>query len=144
MQYLTDYFGVTSHEIAFTHEELSKEIIIQKHRDVFDKLKPTAVLLEFITCFPSFVYPTKELIQLCREYNVISIVDAAHGIGIIDLNLTELDPDFFFTNPHKWLMTPTPCGLLYASKKYQDALHSSTISMNYGKGSEKEFEYHGT
>lgn len=31
--------------------------------------------------------PVKELILLCKKYNTISIVDAAHGVGIRDLNI---------------------------------------------------------
>ena len=78
------------------------------------------------------VFPVKELIALCKTYNIIGIIDAAHGAGIAEINLNELDPDFYFTNLHKWCFTPCPAALLYMHKRFINQIHTSTISMCYG------------
>jgi isopenicillin-N epimerase len=57
--------------------------------------------------------PVKELCQLARDNGIISLVDGAHAIGMIDLNLHDLGCDFYATSPHKWLNAPPGTGVLY-------------------------------
>lgn len=83
--------------------------------------------------------PTKELINLCSKYGTISILDAAHGAGITEFNLNDLNPDFFFTNFNKWGFVPYGVNYLYMKEKYLDKIHHNTISVLYGAGIELEF-----
>ncbi len=57
--------------------------------------------------------PVKELCQLARDNGIISVVDGAHAIGMLDLNLHDLGCDFYATSPHKWLNAPPGTGVLY-------------------------------
>lgn len=57
--------------------------------------------------------PVKELCRLARDNGIISLVDGAHAIGMIDLNLHDLGCDFYATSPHKWLNAPPGTGVLY-------------------------------
>lgn len=88
--------------------------------------------------------PIKELISLCKKYNVISIVDAAHGAGITVLDIKDLDPDFLFTNFNKWAFCPSGINILYLKEQYLNKIHHNTISVNYGNGLAKECEFSGT
>jgi selenocysteine lyase/cysteine desulfurase len=62
--------------------------------------------------------PIKELVSLCKKYDAISIIDAAHGAGIREINLRDIDPDFFYTNFNKWAFCPTGVNMLYMKEKY--------------------------
>jgi selenocysteine lyase/cysteine desulfurase len=57
--------------------------------------------------------PVKELCQLARDNGIISVVDGAHAIGMLDLNMHDLGCDFYATSPHKWLNAPPGTGVLY-------------------------------
>jgi len=57
--------------------------------------------------------PVKELCQLARDNGIISVVDGAHAIGMLNLNLHDLGCDFYATSPHKWLNAPPGTGVLY-------------------------------
>ena len=64
------------------------------------------VIMDHIISLPGFLLPLKEMIILCKKYKVISIVDAAHAIGQVDIDLSDLDPDFYVTNLYKWMFSP--------------------------------------
>ncbi|MFD2233206.1 aminotransferase class V-fold PLP-dependent enzyme [Phaeospirillum tilakii] len=57
--------------------------------------------------------PVEAICALGRQHNVPTLVDGAHGLGMIDLNLPALGCDFYACAGHKWLNGPPATGLLY-------------------------------
>ena len=53
------------------------------------------VFSDHITSPSAIVLPIKKLINLCRKYNVISVVDGAHAPGQIKLSMREYAADFY-------------------------------------------------
>lgn len=43
----------------------------------------------------SMKYPVDDLVKLCKKYGVMSMVDAAHAIGQVKVDIKALDPDFW-------------------------------------------------
>ncbi len=41
------------------------------------------------------VFPFKELVQLCKKYGILSLVDGAHSVGQHKIDVAEVDCDFF-------------------------------------------------
>ncbi|KAF9243518.1 pyridoxal phosphate-dependent transferase [Melanogaster broomeanus] len=63
--------------------------------DVAGGRKIVAVI-DSIVSLPGVLLPWKEMVAICREAGVISVVDAAHSIGQeLDINLSEARPDFW-------------------------------------------------
>jgi hercynylcysteine S-oxide lyase len=55
-------------------------------------------VLDSIVSNPGILMPWKEMVAICREEGVISVVDAAHSIGQeIGINLEATQPDFWFS-----------------------------------------------
>lgn len=55
-------------------------------------------VIDAIVSIPGVLLPWKEMIQICKEEGVISVIDAAHAIGQeVDINLKESDPDFWIS-----------------------------------------------
>ena len=68
------------------------------------KLKIVAVI-DSIASNPGVYLPWKEMVALCRERGILTVVDAAHSTGQEpDINLSEAAPDFWvsvsFTFPN--------------------------------------------
>ncbi|KAI9805081.1 MAG: hypothetical protein M1825_000915 [Sarcosagium campestre] len=87
--------------------------------------KVRAALLDSVISMPGLRMPYEALVRECAEADVLSIVDGAHGVGQLDLNLSELNADFFVSNCHKWLFTPRPCAFLHVPKRNQPMIRSS-------------------
>jgi isopenicillin-N epimerase len=46
------------------------------------------------------LFPAKELCRLARERGVLSMVDGAQSFGLLDVNLSEMQPDFYTGSAH--------------------------------------------
>lgn len=59
------------------------------------KAKIVAVI-DSVVSHPGMYMPWKEMVKICREENILSLVDAVHSVGQeLNLSLTEAQPDFF-------------------------------------------------
>ncbi len=74
------------------------------------------------------VLPAKELCRLARERDVMTMVDGACTVGMLDLDLSDIQPDFYSGSAHKWPCGPKEVGVLYVNARAQARLHPSIIS----------------
>ena len=84
-----------------------------------------------ITSSTALVFPIKEIITKAKQLNIITIIDGAHAPGQIELNLNELDADFYIGALHKWFLEPKGLSFLHASKKMQELLEPLIVSWGY-------------
>lgn len=88
-------------------------------------------LFDAITLMPGVRVPFEKLTKLCKKHGVISLIDGAHSIGLIELDLGTLAPDFYVTNLHKWLYVPRGCAALYVNPQYHGEIQTMPISHSY-------------
>lgn len=90
-----------NYQFPISHEELAKRFtdVVKKARS--DGLNVKVALFDVISSLPAVRFPFERLIETCREEGILSLVDGAHGIGQLPLDLGALRPDFFVSNCHK-------------------------------------------
>jgi isopenicillin-N epimerase len=66
------------------------------------------------------VLSVADLCQFARQRNLISIVDGAQALGMLDFRLRELGCDFYGTSFHKWLGGSNGTGMLYVRREMLD------------------------
>ena len=67
--------------------------------------KPRLAMFDTVVTFPGVRMPWEDLVKVCLQNNVLSLIDGAHGIGHIDLTrLSAVDPDFFTSNCYKYVL----------------------------------------
>lgn len=95
--------------------ELTDDAILRRLDDELHRIQPSYVILDHISSQPALRLPVKQMVELCRSHScqVQEIaVDAAHAIGMVDIDVIDINADFYFTNLHKWAFTAGPvCAL---------------------------------
>lgn len=138
VDYLVDYFGpsrVSSEEIVLSYPVSNKQIL-QQFRDTVAKLqaegkRPRVAMFDVVSSLPGVVFPWVEMVAACKELGILSLVDGAQGIGMVELDVTAVDPDFFISNCHKWLFAPRGCAVFYAPVRNHSLL-PTTLCTSHG------------
>jgi selenocysteine lyase/cysteine desulfurase len=78
------------------------------------------------------VLPVKDLCRVARERGVLTLVDGASALGLFDVDLSDLQPDFYTGSSHKWTCGPKEVGVLYVRAGAQSRIHPSIISAYAG------------
>ena len=88
--------------------------------------------------------PARELCRIARERGVLSMVDGAQTFGVFDVDLSDMQPDFFSGSAHKWPCGPKEVGVLYVNRQTQSKIWPSILSAYTGDaGLSKTFEGFG-
>jgi isopenicillin-N epimerase len=78
------------------------------------------------------LFPARELCQAARDRGILTLVDGAQTLGLLDLDLADMQADFFTGSGHKWPCGPRETGVLYVRKDAQDRIAPSVISLYAG------------
>lgn len=110
---------------------------IQSKEQILDEFwkgytnKTKAIFINHMSSASALIFPVKEIVVRARELGLITIVDGAHVPGHIELNIQELNPDYYTGTLHKWMLAPKGSTFLYVKKEYQDLLDPLVVSWGY-------------
>ena len=104
--------------VRFTMPEPATTANILAAYDEVLKRTPNAklLLLTHVSNRTGLVTPVREIVAMARARGVDTIVDAAHGIGCLDVTLPDFGADFVGWSMHKWLAAPLGTGAVYIRK----------------------------
>ena len=75
--------------------------------------------------------PLKPLAALARSKNVLTLIDGAHPIGMLKMDMHDLGVDYYASSSHKWLDAPTGTGILYMRRASQDQVWPTVVSTGW-------------
>jgi selenocysteine lyase/cysteine desulfurase len=90
------------------------------------------VAITHVTSTVGDVLPVREICRLAREWGALSLVDGAQSFGVLDVNLAELQPDFYSGSAHKWPCGSKENGVLYVNSRVHDRIKPSIVSLYPG------------
>ncbi len=77
------------------------------------------------------VLPAQELCAEARRRGIVTMVDGAHAVAFVPLDMEAIGADFYGANCHKWLLAPTGSGFLYLHPASLDRLQPLQVSWGY-------------
>jgi isopenicillin-N epimerase len=80
------------------------------------------LLLTHLNNLTGLIIPVAKIAKIAKERGVDVILDAAHSVGQVDLQLNNLGCDFIGMNLHKWVGAPIGCGVIYIKRDRIDAI----------------------
>lgn len=75
--------------------------------------KAKLLLVTQVSNRTGLVTPVREIVAMARARGVDTIVDAAHGVALLDFQLDDLGADFVGWSVHKWTSAPLGTGAMY-------------------------------
>jgi selenocysteine lyase/cysteine desulfurase len=115
--------------------------------DAFSKaITPRTKVISFThqTSTVGDLFPAKEICKLARERGILSLVDGAQSFGLMDVDLADIQPDFYSGSAHKWACGPKENGVLYINRSAQSKIWASIFSAYPGRvGVSRTFEGFG-
>ncbi|MBT3739016.1 MAG: aminotransferase class V-fold PLP-dependent enzyme [Candidatus Marinimicrobia bacterium] len=95
------------------------------------------VFISQITSTTGMILPIPEIVAEAKKRGIKTIIDGAHVLAHIPLDIKELDPDYYTGALHKWLCCPKGSSFLYVKKEKQVGIQPMLKSWGWGEEYEK-------
>ncbi|KAI7869291.1 pyridoxal phosphate-dependent transferase [Spinellus fusiger] len=140
IEFVNDNYGVELVQVDIKYP-ISDSEVLAATRNVLESYRglPGDIrlcVMDAISSTPGVRFPFEAMTSLLKEYNVLSLIDGAHTLGHIPLNLDEVDCDFYLSNLHKWFFVPRPAAFIRVAKRNQHLVHPLTINSDYKSNKE--------
>ena len=116
--------------------DLTRTVVESIFSAVTEKTK--IIIVSHITSPSAIIFPVAEICREARHRGIPVCIDGPHAIAMRDVNLKEIDCDYYCASLHKWLSAPFGSGFLYVKRKYQQRLKPHMTSWGRSLGGRDE------
>jgi len=89
------------------------------------------IVISHITSPTAILFPIEAVCREARRRGIAVCIDGPHAPGMVEIDLTKLDCDYYAASCHKWLAAPFGSGFLYVHPRQQAAIEP--IARSWGR-----------
>ncbi len=109
-------YGIVNKVISIpNHPKSDDEIVSLYESHITSKTK--LIMVCHIVNITGHILPIRKICDMAHSHGVEVMVDGAHCVGHIKVDMKALDCDYYGSSLHKWLSTPLGAGLLFVKKE---------------------------
>ncbi|WP_421808630.1 aminotransferase class V-fold PLP-dependent enzyme [Flagellimonas sp.] len=113
---MEDRYGIVCKKVSVpNHPESDEEIVSLYESQITPKTK--LLMICHMINVTGQILPVRKICDMAHFHGVEVMVDGAHCVGHIKVDLAELDCDYYGSSLHKWLCSPLGAGMLYVAEK---------------------------
>lgn len=101
-------------------------------------------ILDHIASPTAVLFPVAEITRGLKAKGVRVMIDGAHALGQLALDLPAIGADWYTANAHKWLFAPKGAAFLYATEEVAGETVPLSVSHWHDLKFPRAFEYVGT
>ena len=127
IDFVANRWGAKVVEVAIPFPIDGPQVVIDLMKSACSE-RTKLVMIDTVTSPTGLRMPFEELTAFFEGKGVEVLLDAAHGIGMIPINLGKLGASYVTSNCHKWLCAPKGSAFLYVRSDKQSKIQPLTIS----------------
>lgn len=108
-------------QIVWAADEPAGGVSVEDMANKIKSLRPRLVAVTHVPTNSGLVQPVEAIGQLCREHDLLYLVDACQSVGQLPVDVGRIQCDFLTATCRKFLRGPRGMGFLYVSDKVLSA-----------------------
>jgi selenocysteine lyase/cysteine desulfurase len=110
-------YGVKNKIISLPNHPISDEQIVSLYESQITK-RTRLIMVCHMVNITGQILPVRKICDMAHKHRVEVMVDGAHCIGHFEVNISNLNCDYYGSSLHKWLSVPLGSGMLYVAKAH--------------------------
>ena len=108
-------YGIVNKLVSVPNHPASDEEIVSLYENQITP-KTKLIMVCHMINITGHILPIRKLCDMAHSHGVEVMVDGAHCVGHIKVDIKAMDCDYYGSSLHKWLSTPLGAGLLFVKK----------------------------
>jgi isopenicillin-N epimerase len=102
------------------------------------------VVIDQITSPTARLFPVEAITAAVHVFGAAVLVDGAHAVGMLPVDVPAIGADFWTANLHKWPCAPAGTGVLWVAPAWHDRIFPTVVSHAEPEGFPASFDRVGT
>lgn len=136
-------YGIVNKFISVPNNPKSDDELVALYENAITPRTKLIMVCHMIN-ITGHILPIRKICDMAHKRGVEVMVDGAHAVAHINVNLNELGCDYYGSSLHKWLGAPLGAGILFVKRDKIKNLWPLTAESNYADDDIRKLNHTGT
>ncbi len=110
-------YGIVCKEVSLPNHPTSDEAIVELYESQITPKTRLLMVCQMVN-ITGQILPVRKIVDMAHSHGVEVMVDGAHCVGHINVDIEAMNCDYYGSSLHKWLSVPLGAGILYVKEKH--------------------------